>query len=168
MFVVLISIFLISVTFGPVFISLKQIFQILLYNIGFNISLEENSITKIQEFVLLNIRFPRILLAIFVGVGLGISGAILQGLFRNPLVDPGFIGVSSGAAVGAMIAIMFSHIISVFFMASLVPFLLPILAMIGSFVTTILIPHHKDLYGLWVHWQEQLGLILLYLEHHTH
>ena len=139
MFLVLVSIFLISVTFGPVFISLKQIFQILLHNSGFNINLEENSITKIQEVVLLNIRFPRILLAILVGLGLGISGAILQGLFRNPLVDPGFIGVSSGAAVGAMIAIMFSHIISVYFMASLVPFLLPILAMIGSFVTTILI-----------------------------
>ena len=74
-----------------------------------------------------------------VGLGLGTSGAILQGLFRNPLVDPGFIGVSSGAAVGAMIAIMFSSIAAdyLFFLPSY--FLLPILAMLGSFLTTILV-----------------------------
>ena len=68
--------------------------------------------TNIQESVLINIRFPRVVLAVLVGAGLGTSGAILQGLFRNPLVDPGFIGVSSGAAVGAMIAIMFSAFFS--------------------------------------------------------
>lgn len=52
-----------------------------------------------QEAVLSSIRLPRILLAIIVGVSLAVSGAAMQGLFRNPLADPGLIGISGGAAV---------------------------------------------------------------------
>ena len=74
-----------------------------------------------------------------VGLALGTSGAILQGLFRNPLVDPGFIGVSSGAAVGAMFAILFTQFLQLIFWSVLVPFILPIMAIIGSFITTILV-----------------------------
>ena len=48
------------------------------------------------------IRLPRVVLAGLVGAGLGVSGALLQGIFRNPLADPGVIGVSSGAAAGAV------------------------------------------------------------------
>ncbi len=55
-----------------------------------------------QEVTLTLVRAPRVLLAILVGAALGISGAILQGLFRNPLADPGLIGVSSGAALAAI------------------------------------------------------------------
>lgn len=51
--------------------------------------------------VLVHIRFPRVLLAVLAGGALGVSGACLQALFRNPLADPGLIGVSSGAALGA-------------------------------------------------------------------
>lgn len=53
------------------------------------------------ELVIRHLRLPRTLLAIGVGGALGLSGALLQGLFRNPLADPGLIGVSTGAAVGA-------------------------------------------------------------------
>ncbi|MEI9599835.1 iron ABC transporter permease [Moellerella wisconsensis] len=58
----------------------------------------------------LNIRLPRILLAILIGLALAVSGAIMQGLFRNPLADPGLLGISSGAAlaVAAFIVIPFS------------------------------------------------------------
>jgi iron complex transport system permease protein len=56
--------------------------------------------------VVLNIRLPRVLLGIFAGAGLGSAGAALQGIFRNPLADPGLIGVSSGAALGAALAIV--------------------------------------------------------------
>ena len=56
--------------------------------------------------VLLEIRIPRILLSCFVGASLGLSGASLQGLFRNPLADPGLIGVSAGAALGAALTIV--------------------------------------------------------------
>jgi iron complex transport system permease protein len=53
------------------------------------------------------VRVPRILVATFVGAGLAVSGAVLQGIFRNPLVDPHIIGVSSGAAFGGVLAILF-------------------------------------------------------------
>ena len=56
----------------------------------------------LETEVLLNIRGPRITLAVLVGAALGVSGAALQGLFRNPLADPGLIGVSAGAALGAV------------------------------------------------------------------
>lgn len=56
--------------------------------------------------VLAGIRLPRALMAAAAGAGLGLAGAVLQGLFRNPLADPGVIGVSSGAALGAAIAIV--------------------------------------------------------------
>lgn len=59
-----------------------------------------------QALVLTNIRLPRIILGLVVGAGLSVSGAMMQGLFRNPLADPGLIGVSSGAALGAVATIV--------------------------------------------------------------
>lgn len=56
--------------------------------------------------VLIHIRLPRVILALAVGAGLGLGGAVLQGLFRNPLADPGLIGVSSGAALAAVSVIV--------------------------------------------------------------
>ncbi|CAM5558666.1 ABC transporter permease [Streptomyces pilosus] len=60
---------------------------------------------RIAESVLWNVRFPRIVLALLVGASLGCAGALMQGVFGNPLAEPGVIGVSSGAAVGAVAAI---------------------------------------------------------------
>ena len=57
------------------------------------------------ETVVLNIRMPRMLMAMSVGAALATAGACLQGLFRNPLADPGLIGVSSGGAIGSIAAI---------------------------------------------------------------
>jgi iron complex transport system permease protein len=67
---------------------------------------ELSNLPSYQEAIVLELRLPRMLLAIFVGAILAQSGAVLQGLFRNPLADPGIIGVSSGAAVGAILAIV--------------------------------------------------------------
>lgn len=53
-----------------------------------------------------NLRFPRIVMAMLVGAGLAVAGALMQGLFRNPLADPGLIGVSSGSAMGAVVSII--------------------------------------------------------------
>ncbi len=58
--------------------------------------------TDLQWMVLSELRLPRVLLAVSVGGALGVSGAVLQGLFRNPLAEPQLIGVSSGAALGAI------------------------------------------------------------------
>lgn len=52
--------------------------------------------------VIINIRLPRMLLAMLIGAGLAVSGLLMQGLFRNPLADPGLVGVSAGAGLGAV------------------------------------------------------------------
>lgn len=57
------------------------------------------------DLVFLNIRLPRLVLGAAAGAGLGLTGALMQGLFRNPLADPGLIGVSAGAALAAAVTI---------------------------------------------------------------
>ncbi|MFD3804658.1 iron chelate uptake ABC transporter family permease subunit [Streptomyces sp. NPDC058611] len=60
---------------------------------------------RVGESVLWNVRLPRVVLALLVGAGLGCAGALMQGVFGNPLAEPGVIGISAGAAVGAVAAI---------------------------------------------------------------
>ena len=62
---------------------------------------------SLAGLVVTELRLPRAVLAILVGGSLGLSGAVLQGLLRNPLADPGLLGVSNGAALGAVISIYF-------------------------------------------------------------
>ncbi|RKN12260.1 FecCD family ABC transporter permease [Streptomyces radicis] len=62
---------------------------------------------RVGESVLWDVRFPRVVLALLVGASLGCAGALMQGVFGNPLAEPGVIGISSGAAVGAVAAIAF-------------------------------------------------------------
>ncbi|MCL7423545.1 iron ABC transporter permease [Streptomyces sp. YS415] len=62
---------------------------------------------RVAESVLWNVRFPRIVLALLIGACLGCAGALMQGVFGNPLAEPGVIGISSGAAVGAVASIAF-------------------------------------------------------------
>mgnify|MGYP001158570782 FL=1 len=106
---------------------------------SFNISIInflQGSINQLHNDVLLNIRFPRVILACFVGASLSLSGACLQGLFRNPLADPGLIGVSSGAALGVALTIVLgnSFIPNIFN-----PYILPIAAIIGSAIVITLL-----------------------------
>ncbi len=60
---------------------------------------------ELARLIFLELRLPRMLLGLLVGASLGLCGAVLQGLTRNPLAEPGLLGVSSGAALGAVIAI---------------------------------------------------------------
>jgi iron complex transport system permease protein len=62
---------------------------------------------SLAGLVITELRLPRAVLAILVGASLGLSGAVLQGLLRNPLAEPGLLGISSGAALGAVISIYF-------------------------------------------------------------
>ncbi|WP_439100591.1 FecCD family ABC transporter permease [Congregibacter sp.] len=67
--------------------------------------LQLSSLKNYERAVVMDLRLPRTLLAVLVGALLAQCGAVMQGLFRNPLADPGIIGVSAGAAVGAVLAI---------------------------------------------------------------
>lgn len=77
---------------------------------------EGRSLSTMERAVLFDIRLPRVLLAALVGAGLSIAGAALQAVFRNPLADPGLIGVSAGATVGVVSWIVF---------ATFLPFVVP-------------------------------------------
>ena len=75
--------------------------------------------------VVTELRLPRAVLAILVGAALGLSGAVLQGLLRNPLAEPGLLGVSNGAALGAVLSIYFG-------MSQAVPMATPLLGLAGA------------------------------------
>jgi iron complex transport system permease protein len=89
------------------------------------------------ELVLMDIRLPRVILTLLVGAALGLSGAVLQGLFRNPLVEPGIIGVSNGAALGAVVMIIFISQIAPVLMDRLQTWLLPLFAFGGALLATM-------------------------------
>lgn len=67
------------------------------------------SVLDENDRVVLMLRLPRVLMALLVGASLAQGGAVMQGLFRNPLADPGLIGVSAGAALGAVAVIVVGH-----------------------------------------------------------
>ena len=113
-------------------ISLIVIFigSITLGSFDFSIKALLSDSDSLDNIVLLEIRIPRVFLAAFVGASLGLSGASLQGLFRNPLADPGLIGVSAGAALGAsLIIVLGSGVLPEFIFGTLI---LPISAIIGA------------------------------------
>jgi len=82
------------------------------------------------RFVLLEIRLPRVLLAVLVGGSLGLAGAAMQGLLRNPLVEPGLLGVSAGAGLGA---------VTVFYLGSPFLFALPLGGMTGAAIAVLIV-----------------------------
>lgn len=85
-----------------------------------------------ESAILWQIRMPRLLLGLAVGTALALSGAALQGLLRNPLAEPAVIGVTSGAAVGAVGTIVLGGVVAEELPAALRPFLLPAAAFCGA------------------------------------
>lgn len=87
-----------------------------------------------EEFVLFSIRLPRIIITVLAGMALAVSGAILQGVTRNDLADPGIIGINSGAGLAIAIFFLFIPIEVGSFV-----YMLPLIAFIGAFITAFLI-----------------------------
>jgi len=103
LFIILIATMLVSLTIGRYGVPLDQIFDIFMQRItGREIS-EANTEANLVLFI---IRIPRILLTIMVGAALSASGAAFQGVFKNPMVSPDILGVSSAAGAGAALAIL--------------------------------------------------------------
>ena len=82
-----------------------------------------------EEFVLFSIRLPRLIITVLAGMALALSGAILQGITRNDLADPGIIGINSGAGVAISIFFLFFPIDVGTFV-----YLLPLVAFIGALI----------------------------------
>lgn len=87
-----------------------------------------------EEFILFDIRLPRIVITLLAGMALALSGAILQGITRNDLADPGIIGINSGAGVAVTVFFLFAPIEAASF-----AFAIPILAFVGAIITSALI-----------------------------
>ncbi|KFI31647.1 iron ABC transporter permease [Haematobacter massiliensis] len=87
--------------------------------------------------ILRDIRLPRLMLGILVGASLAVSGAVMQGLFRNPLADPGLVGVSSGAGLGAIAAIVLPGALGIALPALLGFYLVPLAAFCGGWAMTV-------------------------------
>jgi len=98
----------------------------------FSYFIDSSTVDPIKDMVISNIRMPRIILSLLVGSALAVSGASLQGVFKNPMADPGIIGVSSGAAVGAVV------IISLGIAGSSI-FILPIFSFIGGLLAALIV-----------------------------
>lgn len=110
-----------SLCIGSVTLSLTDVFR--------ELSGEEG---HLGHLILYEIRLPRTLLALLVGATLGMAGGALQGFLRNPLAEPGLLGVGNGAALGAVIAIYSGITLTV-------PFSLPIYAMMGAMLAVVLV-----------------------------
>lgn len=87
-----------------------------------------------EEFILFSIRLPRIVVTLLSGMALAVSGAILQGLTRNDLADPGIIGINSGAGIGVAVFFLFFPVDADSFI-----YLLPVVAFLSGFLTAILL-----------------------------
>ena len=90
----------------------------------------------VHETVVLSIRFPRAVLGLVVGAALAVAGAALQGLFRNPLADPGLIGVSTGAALAAATAIVLGSSVVAALPLLTRALLIPLAAFAGGLIAT--------------------------------
>jgi iron complex transport system permease protein len=95
--------------------------------------------TEIQSSVLLAIRIPRVLLGLIIGASLSLSGAAMQALFRNPLADPGLIGISSGASFAAVGAIVLGIHNIPFVSGIFSTYALSIITFLGALITSILV-----------------------------
>ena len=121
---------------GAYAISPFQLFNVLLETLGLAGVAGQSTP---EHLVFMNIRLPRLLLGVAAGGALGLSGALMQGLFRNPLADPGLIGVSSGAALAAGVTIVLGSLWFPDLPRTLGSWTLVLTAFIGSLTVTLLV-----------------------------
>lgn len=121
---------------GAFAIAPREVLSILLYAVGIDTGI---TFAPQQETVFHAIRLPRVLMAVLVGAGLAAAGAAMQGLFRNPLADPGLIGVSSGAALAAAFVIVLGATLLPGLSRALGLFTLPLAAFLGGLAVTVVI-----------------------------
>ena len=94
---------------------------------------------NIYEAVFIQLRLPRVLLCAITGAILAVSGVLMQGLFRNPIVEPGLVGTSAGAAFGASIVFVMAPKFSPTLKSIAGPLLVPVVAFCGALLATYIV-----------------------------
>lgn len=120
----------VSACLGQVYVAPAEVFGSIAGKLGLDIGFLPSHVNG--EHALWNIRFPRLVMGALVGAALGASGAVMQGVFGNPLAEPAVIGISAGAAVGACSVIVFGWTL-------LGPLTLPAAAFATALLTTVLV-----------------------------
>ncbi|MDB5507870.1 MAG: iron transporter [Hyphomicrobiales bacterium] len=124
-----------SLTSGAVRLPASQVFQTLM-----DAAFGRGAAANAQDaLIVMQIRLPRLVLGLLVGAALAVSGALMQGLFRNPLADPGLVGVSSGAGLAAAATIVLGHRLLGDTITKLPFAALPAGAFLGGLATTIVL-----------------------------
>ncbi len=124
------AVFMVCLGFGTEAISFPQVATLLVQGLVDESGTQDTT----QSIILWQVRVPRVLLAFMVGGSLAAVGAALQALLRNPLADPYVIGISSGAALGAAVAILFGVGLSVFGLS-----VLPFCAFLGALISLFIV-----------------------------
>ena len=133
--VALIITVIVSLNIGFAPISFSEIMPILGSRIpGINGLISPDAFLPVNQSIILDIRLPRILSALIIGAALSVSGVLFQGIFKNPMADPSILGVSSGASVGAGIAILWIAGLTVIGFS-----IVPIFAFITGLLTIFLV-----------------------------
>ncbi|EIP97027.1 ABC-type Fe3+-siderophore transport system, permease component [Opitutaceae bacterium TAV1] len=146
--VLVVALFLLSLRLGAVEISLSRIFDALLRT--------GEPLSGTERTVIWQIRLPRAVGGLAIGAILGVCGAAMQGLFRNPLADPGLIGVTSGASLGSVLYLKLAAGLLAGFSAAFGLFALPVCALAGGLAVTWLMHRAAVVEGRTV-----VGLMLL-------
>jgi iron complex transport system permease protein len=124
-----------SLGLGPLPLSPAEVLRVL----GDAIGLDVGEVSAQARLVVLEIRLPRTIMGMLVGAALAVSGTILQGLFRNPLADPGLIGVSSGSALAVVATIVLGHSVLAPIVQPLGLFAMPVAGLFGALAGTALL-----------------------------
>lgn len=132
--ILILAVFIISMNTGYTRLSPGDVFKTL-FGMG----------TEKQKLILYDFRLPRIVISVLIGMGLAVSGCVFQGISRNPLADPGVLGINAGAGLAVTLFISFYPTT-----AAAPVFLMPFLALLGSGITATLIYvlSYKKNYGL--------------------
>lgn len=125
-------VFLFSLTSGATDTSAAAVFWALITG-------NAGAVGTVERVVIVDIRLPRAVLGALIGASLAVSGAVMQGLFRNPLADPGIVGVSAGAGLGAVTFIVLGGGVLAPVAALFGIYHVPFAAFLGGLVTTILL-----------------------------
>lgn len=127
--VMLILASLISAKYGAVKITNQEIWD------AFSNFFNGNELDDLNQRIFFYIRLPRVIMGIFVGAALSVGGVLMQALFRNPIVEPGLVGTSSGAAFGASVY----FVLGATFKINFGEWTLPLAACIGGIISTALV-----------------------------